>query len=105
MTRRTTRVTIELVCLLCSREIGVLESDAWPPYGTVLLRQTGVANRPIADWRRLRCATCGGAAMPDEITHRIVRIEAPIDWLAERPRRGRPPARLVEQRRAADPAV
>jgi hypothetical protein len=34
-----------------------------------------------------------------------VRREALIDWLAERPRRGRPPKRLAAQRVSGDPAA
>jgi hypothetical protein len=31
--------------------------------------------------------------LPTEVTRRLVRSEVPVDWAAERPRRGRPPKR------------
>ena len=96
--RRTVQFTVDLGCLLCGRELGALESTAWPTYRRVVLRQAGAPPTQLADWRRLRCASCGGAAMPTEVTCRLVRNEAPIDWAAERPRRGRPPKWLVAQR-------
>ena len=96
--RRSVRFTIELTCLLCGRDLGSLESNAWPTCRQVVLRQAGVPPAQLADWRRLRCAVCGGAAMPTEVTCRLVRNEAPMDWAAERPRRGRPPKWLVAQR-------
>jgi hypothetical protein len=91
---------VELACLLCGRALGVLESDAWPTYRPTLLRRAGAAATQLADWRRVRCATCGGAAIPDEVICRPVRSEGAIDWSAERPRRGRPPRLLAAQRGA-----
>src|SRR5256885_6943323 len=39
----------------------------------------------------------------DELTVRTVRLEAPIDWQADSPRRGRPPKWLVRLRKAGGP--
>jgi hypothetical protein len=92
--------TVELACLLCGRALGVLESDAWPTYRPTLLYRAGAAATQLADWRCLRCATCGGAPLPAEVICRVVRSDAAIDWSAERPRRGRPPRLVTAQRRA-----
>jgi hypothetical protein len=100
--RVTTRVDVELICLMCGRELGTLESEVWPNYGPVVLHLSASRSFRINDWRRLRCASCGGAAIPGEITHRLVRSEASIDWSSERPRRGRPPKSAVAQRQFAD---
>ena len=91
--QRMFRTRVELQCLLCARELGVLESASWPAYGRLVLYRTGLPAVLVDDWRRLRCAVCDGAAMPAEILTRPVRIETPIDWSSERPRRGRPPKR------------
>jgi hypothetical protein len=100
--QRRTRLIIELSCVLCGRDLGVLESDAWPAYGAVVLRRKGFEPVMVADWRRLRCAVCGGAAFPVEITSRLVRTEKPLDWDEDKPRRGRPPKSVVEARKAAE---
>lgn len=100
--QRRTRLIIELSCVLCGRDLGVLESDAWPAYGAVVLRRKGFEPVMVADWRRLRCAVCGGAAFPDEITSRLVRTEKPLDWDENKPRRGRPPKSVVEARKAVE---
>ena len=95
--RSFTRVKVELSCLMCGRDFGVLECETWPVYERVVLRESPRRKSLIADWRRLRCAVCGGAAMPGEITHRLVRVEAPIDW-SQPARRGRPPRSVAAQR-------
>ena len=96
--RQSVQFTIELACLLCGRDVGALESDTWPTYRPTLLRQPAAPTVRLADWRRLRCGICGGAAMPTEVTCRLVRNESPVDWATERPRRGRPPKWLIAQR-------
>ncbi len=96
--RVATRVDIELTCLMCGRDLGMLESEVWPNYGSVVLHLSRSRSILITDWRRLRCTTCGGAAMPGEITHRLVRTEVSLDWSSDRPRRGRPPKSVVAQR-------
>ena len=96
--RQSVQFTIELACLLCGRDIGVLESETWPTYRPTLFRQPAAPTVSLTDWRRLRCGICGGAAMPTEVTCRLVRNESPVDWATERPRRGRPPKWLIAQR-------
>jgi hypothetical protein len=63
------------------------------------LRQTG-SEQPIqiANWRRLRCDRCGGPLFLDE-ADTVTRRHEEYNWLDERPRRGRPPKRLIEERR------
>ena len=56
--------------------------------------------RQLPTVSRLRCPLCGGNAIVDELDVRTLRLEAPIDWRAERPRRGRPPKWLAQQRQA-----
>jgi hypothetical protein len=65
----------------------------------VLLRQSG-RDQPvqIENWRRLRCDRCGGPLFLDE-TEVVTRRYENYNWLDERPRRGRPPKRLIEERR------
>jgi len=65
----------------------------------VLLRQAG-QRQPVQvlGWQRLRCDRCGGPLFLDE-TDVITRRIDEYNWVEERPRRGRPPKRLVEQRR------
>jgi hypothetical protein len=65
----------------------------------VQLRQPGRAQPiEILNWRRLRCDRCNGLLFVDEVDTITRRIED-YNWLDERPRRGRPPKRLIEQRR------
>src|SRR5437764_12111327 len=77
-TPRLTRVpvrrivyTVDLQCLMCTRSIGSFECEIWPTYGPIRLQQAP-KDHPIAvhDWRRLRCCTCGGSAVPDGIARR-----------------------------------
>jgi hypothetical protein len=52
----------------------------------------------VLNWKRLRCDRCGGPLFLDE-SDVITRREDHYNWLDERPRRGRPPKRLIEERR------
>ena len=99
--RRMPRVTVEFGCLMCAREFGVLVCPALPVGGVVTIEQPGgfCIELPIERLRGLRCATCGGSVLPTEITCEEVRVERRINWAEDRPRRGRPPKWLVEQRR------
>lgn len=100
---RHTVFVADLKCYMCGGVCGSIESDQ-PLTGTpglrpVLLRRPGEAQPvQLVDWRRLRCTRCGGPLFLDEsevITRRIDEY----NWLDERPRRGRPPKRLLEERR------
>jgi hypothetical protein len=69
--------------------------------GTIVIQQPGDFRMEIAvdQLRFLRCPTCRGSILPTEIIREEVRVERRIDWSEERPKRGRPPKWLVEQRR------
>jgi len=66
-----------------------------------------VAFRPVVGptqwpfaWRNLRCADCGGNTMFEDVEQYWV--YAPVDWLTDRPRRGRPPKRLTQHSASPD---
>ena len=91
---------IDLICLLCGRALGILQTRRWPSRAPALFRPDGQARAvEIADWCRLRCPTCGGNVYPDEVS--TVRVYPSVRWDDERPRRGRPPKWLLAQRQAA----
>ena len=76
-------------------------AESWPPSGPVVFRPADSSTeRQLPAISRLRCPLCGGNTVVDELDVRTLRLEAPIDWQAERPRRGRPPKWLVQQRQA-----
>ena len=91
---------VELRCLLCGRNIGSLETAYWVCIGPVFFRPAGVDHIVrVTDWRRLRCASCGGNAIPDEVT--TIHVYPPLHWDEDGPpRRGRPPKWLVAARKA-----
>ena len=99
--RRVPRITVEFGCLMCSREFGTLVCTAIPVSGAVTIQQPGGFRIEVSveQLRYLRCASCGGSILPTEITREEVRVEGRIDWSKDRPRRGRPPKWLVDQRR------
>jgi len=95
------RFMAELTCLLCGRGQGCLEAGMWPPRGTALLRRPGAEQPiPVTERQRLCCGSCGGAVIVAEVAALAVRPEAPPEWEAEPPRRGRPPKWLVARRDA-----
>jgi hypothetical protein len=103
--RSVVRVRAELTCLVCGRDQGVLEAASWPPTGPVKLHPVpGQPGVRLDAAGRLHCVTCGGRLIATEVTSYRVWIDVPIDWQAERPRRGRPPKRLVAQRAAGSAA-
>jgi hypothetical protein len=102
-TRRTFFIA-DLKCYMCGSVSGSIESEqslAAAPYhtGPVLVRQPG-RDTPlqVLNWRRLRCDRCGGPLFLDE-SDVVTRRYDDYNWLDERPRRGRPPKRLIEERR------
>jgi len=79
----------EIVCLLCGREAGTAAAEQWPPTGPILFQPPGAPNATlIHTWWRLRCCVCDGNTAASEVTVRTIRIEQPIDWRADQPRRG-----------------
>ena len=99
--RRIPRITVEFGCLMCSRDFGILVCTSLPVCGTITIQQPGGFHVDIGveKLRFLRCPTCRGSILPTEIIREEVRVERRIDWSEDRPRRGRPPKSLVEQRR------
>ena len=99
--RRVPRITVEFSCLMCSRDFGTLVCTSLPVCGTITIQQPGGfhVEMGVDQLRFLRCPTCRGSILPTEIIREEVRVERRIDWSEERPKRGRPPKWLVEQRR------
>jgi len=103
--RSVVRITAELVCLLCGRPQGTLESATWPPCPPVTLRAARGCSGVRLEYGRLYCVTCGGEVVATDVTSRRVWLGGSVEWSAERPRRGRPPKWLVSERRSAGPAA
>ena len=90
----------ELVCHLCGTTAGTIQSEHRPLPRTVRFTAAGSDKSVLVlDWRRLRCARCGGALFVEDLETVRQRIEPKNIWDDERPRRGRPPKWLVEQRK------
>ena len=101
---RRTFFVADLKCYMCGSVSGSIESEqsftAAPHLPRpVALRRVG-RDQPIQvlDWKHLRCDRCGGPLFLDEVDVVTRRYEE-YNWLDERPRRGRPPKRLIEERR------
>ena len=94
-----TILVADVKCYLCGDVSGTVESDRQPMPRSVMYRKAGEEKAaPVVDWRRLRCERCQGPIFLDEADV-ITRRTEEHNWLEERPRRGRPPKRLVEERR------
>jgi hypothetical protein len=102
--RSVVRISAELTCLLCGRPQGTLESGTWPPKGRATLRPVLGCRGVRLQSGRLYCVTCGGQVVATEVTSQRVWLDVPVEWKAERPRRGRPPKWLVAQRRTGSAA-
>jgi len=101
---RRTFFVADLKCYMCGSVSGSIESEqslaviAHAPR-PVTLRQPGQPQPvQVLNWRHLRCDRCGGPLFLDE-QEVVTRRYEEYNWLEERPRRGRPPKRLIEQRR------
>jgi hypothetical protein len=102
---RQTVLVADLKCYLCGTISGAIESEqpedaqAPKPARSVRYRPAGATESvSMTNWRSIHCARCGGPTYLDEPNIVVRRIED-YNWLDERPRRGRPPKRLVEERR------
>lgn len=94
-----TYLTADVKCYLCGSVSGSIESDRQPLPRSVMLRRAGEEHAvQVLDWRRLRCIRCNGPIYLDEADVVTRRVDN-YNWMDERPRRGRPPKRLVEERR------
>jgi hypothetical protein len=101
---RHTFYVADLKCYMCGSVSGSIESEQSLTAAAhiprpVTLRQPG-REQPVRvlNWRHLRCDRCGGPLFVDE-SDVITRRYEEYNWLDERPRRGRPPKRLIEERR------
>jgi hypothetical protein len=101
---RRTYYVADLKCYMCGSLAGSIESErpltsAQTPGTSVSLRRAGHPQpTQVVNWQRLRCDRCGGPLFLDEADV-ITRRYEEYNWLDERPRRGRPPKRLIEERR------
>jgi len=101
---RRTFFVADLKCYMCGSVYGSVESEqslTAAPHTprAVLLRRAGLETAtPVLNWRQLRCDRCGGPLFLDE-SEMVTRRYEEYNWLEERPRRGRPPKRLIEERR------
>jgi hypothetical protein len=102
--QRRTFYVADLKCYMCGSVSGSIESEqallgAAGSSSPVLLKQPGSEQAvPVTNWRRMRCERCGGPLFLDEADV-VTRRYDDYNWLEERPRRGRPPKRLIEERR------
>ncbi len=102
--QRRTFFVADLKCYMCGGVSGSIESEqsltgAGAIVRPVLFRKTA-HEQPvqIISWKHLRCDRCGGPLFLDE-QDLVTRRYEEYNWLDERPRRGRPPKRLIEERR------
>lgn len=101
---RRTFFVADLKCYMCGSVSGSIESEQSLTANAslarpVLLRRPGRAQAvSVLDWKQLRCDRCGGPLFLDE-SDVVTRRYDEYNWLDERPRRGRPPKRLIEERR------
>ena len=89
----------DVTCYHCGYVSGVARKDRGAPNpATTYLARGADSEVMITNRTSLRCARCNGPTFFDEFQSRqIVVTDGLFDDL---PRRGRPPKRLVEQRRA-----
>jgi len=96
----------DLKCYMCGSVSGSIESEqsltavphAHVPHPVSLRRPGRDTPVQILNWKQLRCDRCGGPLFLDE-SDVVTRRYEEYNWLDERPRRGRPPKRLIEERR------
>ena len=89
----------DVTCYHCGNISGVARKDKGTPGGAITYLARGSETEVTLPSRAtIRCARCKGPTFFDEFqTRQIVVSDGLFDDL---PRRGRPPKRLVEQRRA-----
>lgn len=87
-------------CYHCGQTSGVVRSDGVTGTPSITFKPHGSdAETPIRRGERIKCVRCQGPTFFDAFEQRVE--YARVDFLEDRPRRGRPPKRLVEQRGAA----
>ena len=94
----------EVHCFHCGHTSGVIRRDQGTPRAQPYFHPAeGAEPVAINSLTALRCARCAGSVYTDEFEVRYVYPQ--VEFFDEdRPRRGRPPKRLVELRRAREEA-
>ena len=92
-------VRATVTCFQCGRSAGAVETPPCRPW-PILARfhPAGASPGRMVAWRTIRCAGCGGPTFLEDFETVRQRKEH-IDWSLDAPRRGRPPAWLMERRR------
>jgi hypothetical protein len=99
-----TYLEAEVHCFHCGHISGHLRRDQGPAGGpTAFLPADGTPTRVVRSLTEIRCARCQGSVFTDDFETRYVYPK--VDFFDEQPRRGRPPKRLVELRRAQEAAL
>ena len=95
----------EVKCYHCGHNSGVIRrAQNVPQAPTVFQNADGGPAVPVKSLTALRCTRCQGSVFIDEFETRYVYPK--VDFMDDdRPRRGRPPKRLVELRRAQEAAL
>jgi hypothetical protein len=95
----------EVKCYHCGHLTGVVRRDRGVANApTTFVSTDGAAPRIVRSLTALRCTRCHGSVYMDDFDVKYVYPR--IDFLEEdRPRRGRPPKRLVELRKAREAAL
>jgi hypothetical protein len=94
-----TFIVADVKCYLCGAVSGSVESERQPIPRSVMFKKNQAATAmPILDWHQLRCERCEGPVFLDDAEVVTRRFET-YNWMEDRPRRGRPPKRLLEERR------
>jgi hypothetical protein len=115
MTARRDWVQADVRCLLCGRMLGRLVGPLPPgrsrigtvgwdvPFAAFCSSDRGIPARRVSGPERLRCSTCGGGVLVDEVEV-FSTYDEPLEERAPRPRRGRPPKpwRQAPDRRLAE---
>ena len=87
---------VDVVCVLCGEVCGVLEATVSAPL-SARFHAAGTDRLSPRSVGRMRCTRCGGTVVAGE--RRVIQPrEETVDWRVDKPRRGRPPKLLVEQR-------
>jgi ribosomal protein L37E len=98
----TARVYLEaeVKCYLCGHSSGRVRKDRGEN-GTRLsfVRSGADVEQPIGGKTQIHCARCGGPTYFDEFE--LKTLWKKVDFLEDRPRRGRPPKILAQRRGAA----
>ena len=94
-----TYLEADVYCYRCGHGSGVLRCDRSTPGAPMLYSEQTGDTRIVRRMTDLRCSHCQGPVYADafEVRHVYARLVSEID----RPRRGRPPKRPVEQQPAA----